>query len=107
MAGVKIKTADNDTLRYYIYKEITEPGDYQIRGAVDNLGTFTWNPQNFAGFYYDIKKDIGTEELTTALTEGNKLSGDAPYGVTYTTTAQNKDYDVRGLGKLQGNGLPG
>ncbi len=69
MAGVKIKTADNDTLRFYIYKEITEPGDYQIRGAVAHrerrkqLGdnSFSWNPQNFAGFYYDIKKDIGTE----------------------------------------------
>jgi len=35
-------------------------------------------------FYYDIKKDIGTEKLCTALTETNKLSGDAPYGVTYT-----------------------
>ncbi len=96
-AGVKIKTADNDTLRFYIYKEITEPGDYQVRGAVATEG-FTWNPQNFAGFYYDIKKDIGTEQLTTVLTEGNKLSGDAPYGVTYTTTAQAKDYEFEDWG---------
>ncbi len=97
MAGVKIKTADNDTLRYYIYKMYTEPGDYQVRGAVATEG-FTWNPQNFAGFYYDIKKDIGTEQLTTVLTETNKLSGDAPYGVTYTTTAQAKDYEFEDWG---------
>ena len=100
MAGVKIKTADNDTLRFYIYKTITEPGDYQVRGAVATEG-FTWNSQNFAGFYYDIKKDLGTEQLTTVLTEGNKLSGDAPYGVTYTTTAQAKDYEFEDWGSYK------
>ncbi len=97
MAGVKIKTADNDTLRFYIYKTITEPGEYQIRGKVATEGA-TWDPQNFAGFYYDIKKDIGKEQITTVLTEGNKLSGDAPYGVTYTTTAQAKDYEFEDWG---------
>jgi len=55
MAGVKIKTADNDTLRFYIYKDITEPGDYQIRGAVAT-GDFCWNPQNFAGFLLRYKE---------------------------------------------------
>jgi len=78
-----------------------------IRGAVagtvngqSNLegDSFAWNPQNFAGFYYDIKKDIGTETLVTSLTEGNKLSGDAPYGVTYTSTAQAKDYEFEDWG---------
>jgi len=99
-----IRVADNDTLRYYIYKNITKPGTYEIRSAVagtingqSNLvdGSYTWNPQNFAGFYYDIKKDIGTETLVTTLTEGNRLSGDAPYGVTYVTTVQSKDYKYR------------
>ena len=55
--------------------------------------SFTWNPQNFAGFFYDIKKDLGTETLKFVLTGGNELSGNAPYGVTYTTTAQNKAYE--------------
>ncbi|HWQ18399.1 MAG TPA: S-layer protein domain-containing protein [Methanotrichaceae archaeon] len=92
MPGIRIQTADNDTLRYYVYKQITEPGTYELRGAVAT-GDFSWNPQNFAGFFYDIKKDIGTETLTTKLTEGNKLSGDAPYGITYQSTAQSKDYE--------------
>jgi S-layer protein (TIGR01567 family) len=34
MPGVGIKTADNNTLRYYIYTEITEPGTHEIRGSV-------------------------------------------------------------------------
>jgi S-layer protein (TIGR01567 family) len=74
----------------------------EVRGAVagtingqSNLvdNTFTWNPQNFAGFFYDIKKDLGTESLKFVLTENNKLSGDNPYGITYTTTAQSKDFE--------------
>ena len=99
---INIRTADNDTLRFYIYKTITQPGDYQVRGAVagtvngaSNLvdNSFTWDPQTFAGFFYDIKKDLGTESLKFVLTGDNKLSGDTPYGVTYTTTAQNKAFE--------------
>ncbi|MCX6673412.1 MAG: S-layer protein domain-containing protein, partial [Methanothrix sp.] len=108
MADIKIKTADNDTLRFYPYKLITNPGDYQIRGAiagtvngVNNLdptdNSFYWNPQTFAGFYYDLKEDLGTETLKMVLTDGNRLTGDkvgeAPYGITYTTTAQNKAFE--------------
>jgi S-layer protein (TIGR01567 family) len=88
MNGIKIKTADNDVLGYYIYKDITEPGTYALRSAVATADS-TWNAQNFAGFYYDIKDDIGTETLSTTLTD-KKLSGDSPYGVTYMTSAQNK-----------------
>jgi S-layer protein (TIGR01567 family) len=78
----------------------------EVRGAVagtingqSNLAdnTFTWNPQNFAGFYYDLKKDLGTETIKVTLTEDRKLTGDkvgdAPYGITYTTTAQDKAFE--------------
>ena len=109
--GIKVRTADNDTLRFYIYKLITEPGDHQIRGAVagtvsgaSNMvdNSFTWNPQTFAGFYYDIKKDLGTESLKFLLSGDNKLSGDSPdYGVTYTTTAQNKAFERALLGSYK------
>ncbi|MCJ7748094.1 MAG: hypothetical protein MUP27_10145, partial [Desulfobacterales bacterium] len=66
----------------------------EIRGAVagtvngaSNLAftSFTWNQQNFGGFFNDLKKDLGTETLKFVLSEGNKLSGESPYGVTYTT----------------------
>lgn len=106
MPGINIKVADNDTLRYYIYKNITTLGKYEIRSTVAT-DSFTWNPQNFAGFFYDIKKDIGTETLNTFLTEGNKLSGDAPYGVTYTTVAQANDYEYWGWGSYKVIGFLG
>ena len=59
MGDMHLKTADSDTLRFYIYRETAQPGTYDIRGAIagstgktDNLvdGSFTWNPQNFAAF---------------------------------------------------------
>lgn len=95
MPGFQIRTGAYDTgdgtLRYYVCRTITEPGTYEIRGQVAT-GDFTWSPQNFAGLYYDIMKDIGTETLTTAITEDNKLSGDSPYGVTYQSVAQMKGF---------------
>jgi len=94
MGDMHLKIADNDTLRFYIYREATQPGTYEIRGGIagttsqtENLvdGTFTWNAQNFAGFYYDIDRDLGTETLTTTLTGGSRLSGDDPNGIEYQT----------------------
>ncbi|HON35791.1 MAG TPA: S-layer protein domain-containing protein [Methanothrix sp.] len=95
MPGVSIRTADADELRYYIYKEITEPGVYEIRGNVAT-DTYTWNADNFAGFYYDIDDNIKTEELTATITGGNKLA--EPNGVTYTTTAQKADFEYEPWG---------
>ena len=99
MDGIKIKTADNETLRYYIYKKITEPGTYEIRGAVATDG-FAWNAQNFAGFYYDIKDDIGTETLSTTLAD-KELSGDSPYGIKYVTTAKPKEFEFEDWGAFK------
>jgi hypothetical protein len=39
----------------------------EVRGQVAT-GDFVWTPQNFAGFYYDIDDNIGTETLTTTIT---------------------------------------
>ncbi|MCX6672352.1 MAG: S-layer protein domain-containing protein, partial [Methanothrix sp.] len=63
-----------------------------------NDNSFTWNSSNFAGFFYDIKKDLGKEELKVILTgmgEGkkDKLSGDDPRGIIYTTSTQNKAFE--------------
>lgn len=51
---------------------------YEIRGTVvDNqTGLVSWNAQNFAGFYYDINKNISSETLTVTLSglEGRTIS---------------------------------
>ncbi len=100
--NVGFKTADQDDvtaenpLRYTIYKKITEPGTYEIRGVVDNAGS-EWTAQNFAGFYYDIDKNIGTETLTTVITDG-KLN--EPDGVKYSTKAEAKEFDFDAWGQF-------
>ena len=58
--------------------------------------TIEWTAQNFAGFYYDIDDNLGTEKIITTITEGNKLQ--EPNGVTYTTTVQKNDFDFADWG---------
>lgn len=106
MPGLFLKTADNDTLRYYIYKNITSPGTYEVRGQVVT-GDFTWNPQNFAGLYYDMDHDIGTETITTTLTDNSTLSGEAPYGIIYDTTAQIEPFNFYDFGYYEAIGFMG
>jgi S-layer protein (TIGR01567 family) len=74
-----------------------------VVGAVDNVeirgqvatGNFEWNAQNFAGFYYDIDDALGTEKITTTITDG-KLQ--EPNGIAYTTTVQKNDFDYADWG---------
>ena len=105
MENINIKTADQDDvsdqnpLRYYIYKEISEPGIHELRGSVQTVvdgNTNSWTPDNFAGFFYDIDEGIGTERLDLTIT-GNKI--DEPKGAVYTTTAEPKKFDFDAWGK--------
>ncbi len=113
MAGIHVKTADQDVidaenpLRFYIYKEITEPGTYEIRGAVQQVvdgATVSWDPKTFAGFYYDIDDNIGNEQITMTIT-GNKL--EEPNGVKYTTSVQEKEFEFEGWGWYNSIGFLG
>jgi S-layer protein (TIGR01567 family) len=105
MENIRIKTADQDDigpeepLRFYLYKEITEPGTYEIRGTVKEVvdgATAEWDVSSFAGFYYDIDDDLGTEKITMTIT-GDAL--EEPEGVVYTTEAQQNDFDFEEWGK--------
>src|SRR3990170_3874297 len=69
----------------------------EVRGAVwnetgpMNTTNASWNPQNFAGFYYDLKDDLGKENLTIYQ---NDLSRNqrtiAKSNLVYMTQAQPK-----------------
>jgi S-layer protein (TIGR01567 family) len=57
---------------------------YEVRGTVSDGTLKTWNPQNFAGFYYDINNNLGAETLT--ITDANIADRViAENGITYTT----------------------
>lgn len=75
----------------------------EIRGQVAN-GDFEWNAQNFAGFYYDIDKNLGTEKISTIVTDG-KL--EEPNGVVYSTTAQMNDFEFEDWGSYNIIGFMG
>ncbi len=113
MAGIGIRTADQDEitaenpLRFYIYKEITEPGTYAIRGAVKNVvdgETPSWDPKTFVGFYYDIDDNLGNENIQMNIANG-KL--EEPNGVLYTTTAQENDFEFEDWGWYNSIGFLG
>jgi len=103
MPGVNIKTADADDLRYYIYKEITEPGTYELRGSVAT-DSKTWTADDFAGFYFDFDDDIKTEELAAAVTDGKLLE---PDGIVYHTTAQRDSFGYSDWGYYNAIGFLG
>lgn len=57
-----------------IFLSVPASTAFEIRGTViDNkTGMVSWNAQNFAGFYYDINKNISSETMTVTL---NGLEG--------------------------------
>lgn len=96
--GIRIKTSDINAAfnQLYIYRNSTESDVSEVRGEIAT-GSFKWTPQNFAGFQYDINSDLGNEEISTILTEGNKLV--EPDGVIYATATQPKDFEFRDWGQ--------
>ncbi|RLG27605.1 hypothetical protein DRO03_11810, partial [Methanosarcinales archaeon] len=91
MGNLKFLVADNDTLRFALYEEITEPGTYDIRGTVyDTNDPTTWDHMNFEGFYYNIDDDLGTETLRVEEFSGNTIPEDS---LIYETTAQPVEFD--------------
>jgi len=100
MGNLKFLVADNDTLRFALYEEITEPGTYDIRGTVydTNDPPTTWDHMNFEGFYYNIDDDLGTETLVVEECSGNTIPED---GLVYETTAQLVDFNLSRWGSFK------
>jgi S-layer protein (TIGR01567 family) len=103
MPGIGITTADDDSLRYCVYKEITKPGTYELRGTAAT-DTFTWTADNFAGFYYDIDDNLETESLRATVTDG-KLA--QPDGTTYTTGTVTNSFKFEDWGSYRFIGFLG
>ncbi len=77
--------ADNNTDR--IWREGISPS------------TYTWTPQSFSGFFYDMKNDVGTERLTIKLQGDSRSieSGD----LIYSTSAQDTEFEFDDWGNYQ------
>jgi S-layer protein (TIGR01567 family) len=103
MPGIGLKTADSDGLRYCIYKDITNPGTYQVRGTAAT-DTFTWTAENFAGFYYDIDDNLETESLRTTVIDGELAQ---PDGIIYTTETMATSFKFENWGSYEAIGFLG
>ncbi len=99
--GMAFKVADtpSNELRFYVMKEITEPGTYEVRGQVaSGTGNMVWDATNFAGFYYDLNDDISTESLSVSgINNGNVIPVG---GLVYNTQIKQVayQYDKPGAG---------
>ncbi|MCC4770348.1 PGF-pre-PGF domain-containing protein [Methanosarcina sp. DH2] len=91
--GLYFKVADTPAngLRFYVFKQITDPGTYEIRGQVaSGTGEFTWDATNFAGLYYDLNDDVFTESLKVSGMSGNVIPES---GLVYETTIEMVNYE--------------
>ncbi|AKB51978.1 hypothetical protein MSBRW_2725 [Methanosarcina barkeri str. Wiesmoor] len=90
--GLYFKVADSNDLRFYAYKQQTTPGTYDVRGTVvSGTQPYTWTSDNFAGFFYDLKKNVGTETLSVSDVNGRTIPKN---GLNYSTTISKVDYNA-------------
>ena len=80
--------------------EETEAGTDRIwREGVNPRGSYTWTPQTFSGFFYDLKNNVGTERLTIDLpSSGRSIDSN---GLAYSTKAQDTDFQFGDWGSYQ------
>jgi S-layer protein (TIGR01567 family) len=76
----------------------------QVRSTVADLGSesFTWTPEIFGGFYYDLDKNIGAERIAFKLTnvDADKQTAllsakEGSRGIVYQSRAQTKNLKFR------------
>jgi S-layer protein (TIGR01567 family) len=103
MPEFRLKTADenkfkeNGHINFALFKEISLAGVYDIRSHIAT-GNSSWFSGNFSGFFYDIDEVFGTETIHINISNGNQLSGKAPYGARYTTTTHEKNFKFQRWG---------
>lgn len=103
MGKIKFEVADDSTLRFAPFVDMTDPGTYELRGTVaEGNELITWTPLNFEGFYYDIDEGIQTETLQLTSISGRTIPSDAlvytstPAAVTFSHSAWGK-FNVMGF----------
>lgn len=60
---------------------------------------YSWSPQEFAGFFYDIDEDLGAERITFNVSDNNIIMENT--GVIYQTTSQEKNFELKEWGSYK------
>ncbi|NOR49300.1 MAG: hypothetical protein GQ533_14865, partial [Methanosarcinaceae archaeon] len=105
--NVSIVVADSNDVRFHLSKGFTTPGIYEIRGEAYNLssgiyGIIDYN--NFAGFYYDLDANIGTESLEISSISDRIISANS---LIYTTVSKVAEFEYTPFGAYDVIGFMG
>lgn len=92
MGKINIRVADDNTLRFAPYVEMSEPGTYEQRGTVTEEKDFTWTPFNFEALLYDIDTGFGDENLRIQRSSASSRTIDEGK-MTYTTNPIDVDFE--------------
>ncbi|NJD78475.1 MAG: S-layer protein [Candidatus Methanoperedens sp.] len=76
---------------------LSETGNRVWDGSKGMSTTYTWNSYSFAGFYYNLNDNLGTEELTIRNIKRNIAEGN----IQYRTSPIEVSFDYSGFGKYQ------
>lgn len=75
MGKIKFIVADDNTLRFAPFVDMSAPGKYELRGTVaEGNELLIWTPLNFEGFYYDINEGLRTEKLELKSINGRTIA---------------------------------
>ncbi len=100
MGNISFVVADNETLRFAPVLKLTEPGTYEVRGAVarpdvdprpNQSAEIVWNASNFAALWYDFDSGTSTETLAIESLNGRVIEDDM---LTYTTHPVYQQYAI-------------
>ena len=105
MGKINIIVADNDTLRFAPYVDLTEPGTYELRGTVTENDEFDWTPFNFEALMYDIDTGEGDETLHLERHGSTVDEGDLTYTINPIT--KNFEHSDGGWNSFQSIGFMG
>ncbi len=86
--GIKLEVANDTDVRFQLTKEPSTDNPCEIHGSPAS-GIFEWDCSSFAGLYYDLDRDIGTEKLSVSSLSDRKI---AEGELTYTTNVQEVDF---------------
>ena len=106
--NMSIVVADSpNAIRFYFSNEYIAPDKYEVRGELYNLSSsiseiIDYN--NFAGFYYDLDNNIGTESLKINSISGRSIDANS---LIYTTVPKVAEFEHASWGSYDIIGFMG
>lgn len=79
--------------RFYLFREYTEPGIYELRSIPSPLYPNVLTYMNFIGFYYDLNKNLASEALFVHYDNGVLKGEGEEYPTQYVTAPVHTDYE--------------